>query len=119
MKNTKETVILERSKKERNADNFSLTKINEGMDENGKVLKDGEAVKERWREYLKKLTNVKNGGPAKVTAAVLNGGGGGVYRKESIKYEEVNQAIKKNGKAVGIHGITAEMLKCGGDTVTR
>ncbi len=34
--------------------------------------------------------------------------------EKSIKYE-VNQAIKrkKNGKAAGIHGITAEMLKCG------
>ncbi len=28
----------------------------------------------------------------------LNRGGGGVYRKESIKYEEVNQAIKREGK---------------------
>ncbi len=89
-------------------------------DENGKVLKDGEAVKERWREYFKNLMNVKNGGPGKVTAAVLNGGGG-VYREESIKYEEVNQAIKrlKNGKAEGIDGITTKMLKCGGDVVTK
>ncbi len=39
--------------------------------------------------------NVKIGGPAKVTATVLNGGGRGVYREESIKYEEVNQAIKR------------------------
>ncbi len=29
--------------------------------------------------------NIKNGGPAKVTAAVLNGGGGGVYREENMK----------------------------------
>ncbi len=73
------------------------------------------------REYYKNLMNVKNGGPAKVTAAVLNGGGGGVYREESIKYEEVNQAIKriKNGKAAGIDGITAGMVKCGGDVITK
>ncbi len=60
---------------------------------------------------------VKDGGPAVVTAVVLNGGGGGVYREESITYEEVNQAIKrlKNGIAAGTGGITAEMLKCGGD----
>ncbi len=84
-------------KNESNADtdNTSLSKISEVLDENGKVLKDGAAVKERWREYLKNLMNVKNGGPAKVTAAVLNGGGGGVYREETIKYEEVNQAIKR------------------------
>ncbi len=35
------------------------------MDENGKVLKDGAAVKERWREYFKNLMNAKIGGPAK------------------------------------------------------
>ncbi len=64
--------------------------------------------------------NVKDGGPAVVTAVVLNGGGE-VYREENITYEEVNQAIKrlKNGKAAGIDGITAEMLKCGGDVVTK
>ncbi len=39
--------------------------------------------------------NVKNGGPVVVKAVVLNGGGGGVYREESISYEEVNQAIKR------------------------
>ncbi len=58
------------------------------------MLKDGEAVKERWREYFKNLMNVKDEGPAAVTAVVLNGGGGGVYREESITYEEVNQEIK-------------------------
>ncbi len=44
-----------------------------------------------------------------------------MYREESITYEEVNQAIKrlKNGKAAGMDGITAEMLKCGGDVVTK
>ncbi len=42
-------------------------------------------------------------------------------REESITYEEVNQAIKRlrNGKAAGIDGITAEMLKCGGGVVTK
>ncbi len=49
----------------------------------------------------------------------MNGGGGGVYREQSITYEAVNQAIKrlKNRKAEGIDGITAEMLKRGGDIV--
>ncbi len=39
--------------------------------------------------------------------------------EENIKYEEVNQAIKrlKNGKAAGNDGITAEMLQCEGDVV--
>ncbi len=50
---------------------------------------------------FQKLMNVKNGGPAKVTAEVLKGGGGGVYREESIKYEEVNQAMKKKWKGSG------------------
>ncbi len=34
-------------KNQRNAENISLNKINEVMDENGKILKDREAVKER------------------------------------------------------------------------
>ena len=63
--------------------------------------------------------NVKHGGSAKVTTAVINGGGG-VYREESIKYE-VSQAIErlKIGKAAGIDGVTAEILKCGRDVVTK
>ncbi len=63
--------------------------------------------------------NVKDGGPAIVTAVALNGGGAGVYRDQRITFEEVNQAIKRleNGMAAGIDGITAEMLKCGGDIV--
>ena len=106
-------------KNERKAENYSRVIINEVMDKNGKMLKDGEAVKERWREYFKNLMNVKDGGPAVVTAVILNGVGG-VNREESITHEEVNQAIKrlKNGKAAGIDGITAEMLKYGGDVVT-
>ncbi len=72
-----------------------ISTVSEATDGNGKVLKDGEAVKERWREYLKNLMNVKNGYPEKLIAAVLNGGGGGVYKEECIKYEEVNQAIKR------------------------
>ncbi len=107
-------------KNERNAKNIFSSIINEVMNENGKMLKDWEAVKERWREYFKNLMNVQDKGPVVVTAVVLNGGGG-VYREESITYEEVNQAIKrlKNGKAAGTDGITAEMLKCGGDVVTK
>ncbi len=91
------------------------------MDESGKMLKDGKAMRERWREYLKNLMNVRDGSPAVVTVVVLNGGGGEVYREERITYEEVNQAIirLRNGKAAGIDGITAEMLKCGGDVVTK
>ncbi|XP_050706878.1 uncharacterized protein LOC126992348 isoform X2 [Eriocheir sinensis] len=51
-------------KNERNAENISSSKINEVMDENGKMLKDGEAVKERWRECLKNLMNFEDGRPA-------------------------------------------------------
>ncbi len=49
------------------------------------------------------------------------GYGGGVYREESITYEEVNQAIKRlqNGKAAGTDGITAKTFKCGGDVVSK
>ncbi len=44
-------------KNERNAENISSSIINEVMDENGKMLKDGEAVKDRRREYFKNLMN--------------------------------------------------------------
>ncbi len=78
-----------------------------------------EAVKKRWREYFKHLMNVKNGSPAALTTVILSGGKGGVYKEKSLTYDVI-QAIKRlrNGKAAGIDGITAEMLKCG-DGVTK
>ncbi len=79
-------------KNERNADNISLSKISEVLDENGSAERWGCCEREMERIF-KNLMNVKNGGPAKVTAAFLSGGG--VYSEESIKYKEVNQAIKR------------------------
>ncbi len=75
-------------KNEINAENISPSKLNEIMDENGKMLP------ERWREYFKNLMNVKCGGPAVVTAVILSAGKGRVCKEESITYEEVNQAKK-------------------------
>lgn len=57
--------------------------------------------------------NFEDGSPAVVSAVILSGGRGGIYKEEGITHGEVKQAMKrlKNKKAVGIDGVTAEILK--------
>ncbi len=64
--------------------------------------------------------NVKSEGEAVVTCMGMIGGGGRMHEQEKMKREEVVKAIVnlKNGKAAGVDGITAEMLKCGGSSAT-
>ena len=92
---------------------------NEVKDVDGEMLREKEAVKGRWMKYFENLMNVKSEGEAIVTCMGVMGGGGRGHEQEQIKREEVAKAIGnlKNGKAAGVDGITAEMLKYGGETV--
>ena len=92
---------------------------NEVKDKDGKMLKMKEAIKRRWKDYFEDLMNVKSVGEAKVTSMGMDGGRNRVGEQEGIRREEVIKAIAnlKNGKAAGVDGITAEMLKYGGEAI--
>ncbi|WP_435326057.1 hypothetical protein, partial [Klebsiella pneumoniae] len=93
--------------------------IKEVKDENGRILKEKGAVKGRWKEYFEKLMNVKNKDEAIVICMGIARWGGATQDQEQISREEVVKAINslKIGKAAGVDGITAEMLKYGGEAV--
>lgn len=52
--------------------------MKEVLDENRRMLRDKEAVKEKWREYFKNFMNFTDEGPTVVAAVILSGGRGGV-----------------------------------------
>jgi hypothetical protein len=79
------------------------------------MIKDGEGVKERWREYTEELyrkdLRVKDEQLTKE-----------VYEKEPVILEsEVEWAIcqLKDNKAPGMDGIPIEMIRAGGDEMVR
>ena len=89
-------------------------------DNSGKMLRENDDVKRRWSEYFEELMNVNSQGKAIVTCMGMKEGGGRVYEQSDIKREEIVKAIGdlKCGKAPGIDGITAEMLKYGGEAIS-
>jgi len=92
----------------------------EVKDNSGRMLRENDDVKRRWSEYFEELMNVNSQGKAIVTCMGMKEGGGRVYEQSDIKREEVVKAIGdlKCGKAPGIDGITAEMLKYGGEAIS-
>ena len=88
-------------------------------DRNGQLLQ-GEDARKRWAEYFESLLNVIDDRVAEIVAVA------GVQvpvmadeNDSEITKEEVERALKetKTGKAPGVDGISAEMLKEGGVTV--
>ena len=85
-------------------------------DGNGRLLKGGDARK-RWAEYFEELLNVEEEREADIVAV-----GGvevpvmGEMNRREITKGEVERALKdtKAGKAPGVDGVRAEMLKEGG-----
>lgn len=89
-------------------------------DENGQLLVEGGAVRRRWAEYFEGLLNVEDGREARIEAV------GGVRmpvlgreNEREIERKEVLEAVNKtkSGKAPGLDGCAAELLKKGGDSV--
>ena len=90
-------------------------------DGNGRLLKGSDARK-RWAKYFEDLLNVVEEREAEIVAV-----GGvevpvmGEVNEREITREEVERALKdtKAGKAPGVDGVRAEMLKEGGETVVK
>ena len=106
-------------KDERKKEGTGSNEGKEVKDDDGKILRTKTAVKERWTEYFENLMNVESKGEASVSCMGISMRGGIVRSQEDIKREEVVHAIGslKSGKAAGVDGITAEMLKYGGESV--
>ena len=84
-------------------------------DDNGQVIEDEEGVMERWKDYFAGLLQ----GAQKEEEGNKDARSGPTHEEDSIDIEEVIGAIVKlkSGKAPGICGIDAEMLKAGGMVV--
>ena len=82
-------------------------------DVNGQVIGDDEGVMERWKEYFSGLLQ---GGQQEEESTRDDAGPDLTQEEASIGIEEVVEAIGKlkGGKAPGICGNDAEMLKAGG-----
>ncbi len=87
--------------------------------EDGEHVGDESELKGLWKGYFEQLMNNETEGEAVVTSMRIEAGRGRVPMQREIGRLEVECAIVrlKCGKAAGVDGITAVMLKYGGDTV--
>ena len=88
-------------------------------DMNGRLLK-GDDARKRWADHFENLLNVVEDRRAEIIAvAGVQVPMMEVENESEITKEEVERALRetKTGKAPGVDGVTAEMLKEGGVTV--
>ncbi|CAF4593499.1 unnamed protein product, partial [Didymodactylos carnosus] len=86
-------------------------------DKNGVVLKEPEDIKGRWKEYVEELYD-KKGKPKVEDFNMEKEENVGIDEKGPALLEaEILQALEelKNGKAEGVDGISAELLKALGE----
>ncbi|MCP5003018.1 MAG: hypothetical protein GY941_03575 [Planctomycetes bacterium] len=85
--------------------------------EDGVSVSGSEAVKGVWKRHFERLMNERSEGQAVVTCWGMGAGRGPWEVQGEIRKDEVKGAIErlKVGKAPGIDGMTAEMLKYGGE----
>ncbi len=87
--------------------------------EDGELLGGEGELKGIWKAYSEQLMNNEAEGEGVVTTMGTEAGRGRVPILRKIRRSEVEKPIArlKLGKATGMDGITAEMLKHGGDAV--
>jgi hypothetical protein len=87
-------------------------------DKHGNLLKDGEQIRSRHKEYIEKLCD-KESAPSmgEMSNKTQQASSNEDEMGPSLLKEEINQAIKelKRGKAEGIDNIPAEFLKAFGE----
>ena len=95
--------------------------IKEIKDENGNMIKDSEDIKKRWGKYFENLMNVNSREQAMISCMGMEGDGRRPKQQQKISIKEVKKALQKlkGGKSPGVDGITAEMLKYGGEMVVK
>jgi len=117
-KNFKENKKLfwKETKKERGGQTSGGERV---KDKGGNALREGEAVRERWREHFAELASVDSNRSAVITCMGMTGDARRLTEQGTITRGVIRRAIErlKVGKAAGMDGITAEMLKFGGDVV--
>ncbi len=92
----------------------------EVKDKNGRMLRENEHIKGKWSLYFQELMNVSNQEKAIVTCMGMRESVGIIYKQSDIGKEKVIKAIGdlRSGKAPGVDGITSELFKYGGETVS-
>ncbi len=87
--------------------------------EDGELGRGESVMKGIWKGYFEQLMNNEAEGEAVVTGMGIEAGRGRVPLQKEIGRSEVEKVVArfKCGKATGMDGITAEMLKYGGDAV--
>ncbi len=85
--------------------------------EDGEFVGDERELKRIWKGYFEELMNNEAEGEVVVTSMGIEAGRGRVPMQREIDRLEIEKAIArlKCGKATGMDGITAEMLKYRGD----
>ncbi len=83
------------------------------------IVRRNEEIREVWKSHFEKVMNESMGGRAEVTTMGIKIHEERPHTQGRLKQSEVMEAIRKLklGKAPGMDGITAEMLKFGGEIV--
>ena len=86
-------------------------------DENGKILNDGPDIRNRWKSFIEDLYRRNNN----ISSELPNASYENVELEPSPLYSEIEKAIKeiKSKKSPGIDDIPIELIKEGGENVTK
>ncbi len=76
-------------------------------------------MREVWKSHFQKVMNESMGGRAEVTTRGIKMNKDKPHTQGRLEQSETIEVIRKLkvGKVPGLDGITAEMLKCGGEIV--
>lgn len=95
------------------------------MDKEGKMITEDNKIMDRWKQYYQDILEGEEineeeteiGGENAANSVEGNGNTQNEEERDSIQLEEVKKAIRKlkNGKAAGVDGLKAELLKYMGE----